>query len=73
MPSKDFRPKLTVLGPFTVALISAFIFPTPRLLAQDVYTAVPGWGQQLPPGVKWGETSGMAIDAKGHDSRVYPR
>jgi sugar lactone lactonase YvrE len=33
--------------------------------AQLSYKAVPGWGQQLPSGMKWGETSGMAIDAAG--------
>ena len=35
------------------------------VLAQVQYKAVPGWGQQLPNGMKWGETSGMTIDAKG--------
>jgi len=48
-----------------LALMSALVFPAVDLRAQDVYKAVPGWGQQLPNGMKWGETSGMAIDAKG--------
>jgi sugar lactone lactonase YvrE len=49
----------------TLALIAAPAFFSPDLLAQPVYMAVPGWGQQLPNGIKWGETAGMAIDARG--------
>jgi hypothetical protein len=54
---KIFERRAAVLA-MAVALSSA-------LTAADAYKAVPGWGQQLPSGVKWGETSGMAIDAKG--------
>jgi sugar lactone lactonase YvrE len=46
-------------------LLVIVVVSSAALKAADVYKAVPGWGQQLPSGVKWGETSGMAIDAKG--------
>ena len=54
---------------YNAALVIAFLTVAswfgPSLIAEDVYKAVAGWGQQLPNGMKWGETSGMAIDAKG--------
>src|SRR5580704_1759791 len=58
------QPRRIVAKPVLVAAVAALAL-SPGLLAQDVYKAVPGWGQQLPGGMKWGETSGMAIDAKG--------
>lgn len=61
----SFRFKPMVLPTAPVALIAALVFTFPNLAADDAYRAVPGWGQQLPNGMKWGETSGMAIDAKG--------
>src|SRR5579872_7087790 len=53
--------------PFLVSLGFLAVLPhlSRAVVAQDIYKAVPGWGQQLPNGMKWGETSGMAIDAKG--------
>jgi DNA-binding beta-propeller fold protein YncE len=48
-----------------IALLAALVSLSPDLIAGDAYKAVPGWGQQLPNGMKWGETSGMAIDAQG--------
>ena len=65
MRSSSFCAKFFVIAPVPVALIVALVFPRTDLLAEDAYKAVPGWGQQLPTGMKWGETSGMAIDAKG--------
>jgi sugar lactone lactonase YvrE len=62
---------------FHLAAIAALLFLYRALDAQnakdypgavdnrDVYKSVPGWGQQLPNGMKWGETSGMAFGAKG--------
>jgi len=61
--SSRFKPM--VLPPAPVALIAALVFAFSNLAADDAYRAVPGWGQQLPNGMQWGETSGMAIDAKG--------
>ena len=51
-------------------LVATLAFLGPCLHAQDaykqdVYKAVPGWGQQLPNGMKWGETTGMAMGPKG--------
>lgn len=51
--------------PLLGILAAALIATGAGLSADDIYRAVPGWGQQLPAGMKWGETSGMAIDAKG--------
>jgi sugar lactone lactonase YvrE len=53
--------------PFVISLGLIAILPhlSRTVLAEDVYKAVSGWGQQLPGGMKWGETSGMTIDAKG--------
>jgi DNA-binding beta-propeller fold protein YncE len=65
MRALSFQPKLLVVTPVMVAAIAALGFLSPYVLAQDIYKGVPGWGQQLPNGMKWGETSGMAIDAKG--------
>ena len=65
MRSLSYRVKPIVLAPVPIALLAALVFPSPDLLAEEAYKAVPGWGQQLPDGMKWGETSGMAIDAKG--------
>lgn len=65
MRSLSFPVKLIVVAPVPIALIAALVFTSPDLLAEDAYKAVPGWGQQLPNDMKWGETSGMAIDAKG--------
>jgi hypothetical protein len=50
---------------FPIAVLAALVFRASGLSAGDVYKAVPGWGQQLPNGMKWGETSGMAIDTQG--------
>ncbi len=61
----SFRVKLIALATVPMALIAALGFTSPGLRAEEPYKAVPGWGQQLPNGMKWGETSGMAIDAKG--------
>ena len=61
----SFRVKLIALATVPMALIAALGFTSSGLRAEEPYKAVPGWGQQLPNGMKWGETSGMAIDAKG--------
>lgn len=60
-----FQPGRIVAKPVLAGVVAALSFLAAGLRAQDVYKAVPGWGQQLPNGMKWGETSGMAIDAKG--------
>ena len=41
-----------------VAVALGLVAAGAGLRAEDVYNAVPGWGQQLPNGMKWGETSG---------------
>lgn len=47
------------------ALVAALVGGgTAWMHADSLYKAVPGWGQ-LPNGMKWGETPGMAIDSKG--------
>jgi sugar lactone lactonase YvrE len=61
----SFQPGRIVAKPVLVGVVAALAFLSAGLRAQDVYKAVPGWGQQLPNGMKWGETSGMAIDPKG--------
>ena len=65
MRALNFQPKLLVAMPVLMAVIAALGFLSPYVLAQDNYKGVPGWGQQLPNGMKWGQTSGMAIDVKG--------
>ncbi|MFT3828032.1 MAG: peptidyl-alpha-hydroxyglycine alpha-amidating lyase family protein [Chitinophagaceae bacterium] len=57
--------KVAIAQTLAVGAALALFALSPALEAQDAYKAVPGWGQQLPNGMKWGETSGMAIDAKG--------
>jgi hypothetical protein len=61
---RTLRRHITLALIVPVGLFAALLLQS-RLIAEDVYKAVPGWGQQLPNGMKWGETSGMAIDAKG--------
>jgi DNA-binding beta-propeller fold protein YncE len=65
MHSLSFRVRLFVLAAVPIALLAALVFPLPDLLAEEPYKTVPGWGQQLPNGMQWGETSGMAIDRNG--------
>jgi len=41
--------------PLLIALLSIVSWFASSLKAEDVYKAVPGWGQQLPNGMKWGD------------------
>jgi sugar lactone lactonase YvrE len=62
---RTLRGRRRLVLAFPIAVLAALVFRASGLSAGDVYKAVPGWGQQLPNGMKWGETSGMAIDAQG--------
>jgi sugar lactone lactonase YvrE len=55
----------TLLASRTLAVAAIALSMSLVPSAQVAYKAVPAWGQQLPNGMKWGETSGMAVDAKG--------
>jgi sugar lactone lactonase YvrE len=59
------NPLRTLVGNCNLVVATVVLSMSLALSAQVAYKATPGWGQQLPNGMKWGETSGMAIDAKG--------
>ena len=62
---RTLRGHITLALIVSVALLATLLVRPAGLGAEDVYKAVPGWAQELPNGMKWGETSGMAIDARG--------
>jgi len=59
------NPLRTLVGSCKLVVASVVLSMSLALSAQVAYKAVPVWGQQLPNGMKWGETSGIAVDAKG--------